>query len=53
MSSKKDFFSVNLFKVLSLVPVLMSDLLTSEATKVGQFKRWTYKRRTGTNVGLV
>ena len=33
------------------VPVQTSDPQTSDFTKVGQYKRRTYKRRTGTNVG--
>ena len=36
-----------------MVPVQTSDPQSSDATKVGQYKRRTYKRRTGTNVGRV
>ena len=40
-------------RVAQMMPVQSSDPLTSDATKVGQYKRWTYKRQTGTNVGLI
>ena len=40
-------------KLPKTVPVQASDPQTSDATKVGQYKRRTYKRRTaGTHVGL-
>ena len=35
------------------VPVQTSDPQTSDAPKVGQYKRQTFKRRAGTNVGPV
>jgi len=35
------------------VPVQTSVQQTADVSNVGHYKRWTYKRQTGTNVGLV
>ena len=35
------------------VPVQTSVQQTADVSNVGHYKRWTYKRQTGTNVGQV